>query len=123
MPAARRARKASAGKPARQDRQGRHIPIPQVGIVEVGDDVRIGAHTTIDRARFEATRIGRGTKLDEAIAAKTYDYYIGELKPFSRKLAVPEQIVQSTVKTLIEIGDIKPDSAGKTYLDLSYLPK
>jgi ABC-type nitrate/sulfonate/bicarbonate transport system substrate-binding protein len=67
--------------------------------------------------------LARGTKLDEATAAKTYDYYIGELKPFSRKLAIPEQIVQSTVKTLIELGDIKPDAAAKTYADLSYLPK
>lgn len=67
--------------------------------------------------------LARGTKLDPAIAAKTYDYYIGELQPFSRKLAVPERIVQSTVKTLIEIGDIKPDAASKTYIDLSYLPR
>jgi ABC-type nitrate/sulfonate/bicarbonate transport system substrate-binding protein len=67
--------------------------------------------------------LARGTKLDETIAAKTYDHYIVELQPFSRKLAVPERIVQSTVKTLIELGDIKPDSATRTYTDLSYLPK
>ena len=74
--------------------------------------------------RDEAIAIlARGTKLDESIAAKTYDHYIVELQPFSRKLAVPERIVQSTVKTLIELGDIKPDAATRTYTDLSFLPK
>jgi UDP-3-O-[3-hydroxymyristoyl] glucosamine N-acyltransferase len=51
----------------RQDAQGRHIAIPQVGTVELGDDVRIGAQTTVDRARFETTRVGRGTKIDDHV--------------------------------------------------------
>jgi UDP-3-O-[3-hydroxymyristoyl] glucosamine N-acyltransferase len=37
---------------------GRHVKIDQVGIVEIGDDVEIGANTTIDRARFGKTVIG-----------------------------------------------------------------
>ena len=41
--------------------------IPQVGIVEIDDDVEIGANTTIDRATLGVTRIGRGTKLDNLI--------------------------------------------------------
>lgn len=41
--------------------------IPQYGTVIVGDDVEIGANTTIDRARFGATRIGRGAKLDNLV--------------------------------------------------------
>ncbi|MCE9594637.1 MAG: UDP-3-O-(3-hydroxymyristoyl)glucosamine N-acyltransferase [Planctomycetes bacterium] len=41
--------------------------IPQSGTVVVEDDVEIGANTTIDRARFGVTRIGRGTKLDNLI--------------------------------------------------------
>lgn len=41
--------------------------IPQVGIVEIEDDVEIGANTTIDRAVMGVTRIGRGTKLDNLI--------------------------------------------------------
>jgi UDP-3-O-[3-hydroxymyristoyl] glucosamine N-acyltransferase len=41
--------------------------IPQVGIVEIGDDVEVGANTTIDRAALGVTRIGRGTKLDNLI--------------------------------------------------------
>jgi len=41
--------------------------IPQVGTVEIGDDVEIGANTTIDRAALGVTRIGPGTKLDNLI--------------------------------------------------------
>ncbi|MCH7704926.1 MAG: UDP-3-O-(3-hydroxymyristoyl)glucosamine N-acyltransferase, partial [Planctomycetes bacterium] len=43
---------------------GRHRKIPQIGTVIIEDDVEIGAGTTIDRARSGATRIGRGTKID-----------------------------------------------------------
>jgi UDP-3-O-[3-hydroxymyristoyl] glucosamine N-acyltransferase len=46
-----------------QDAERRHIPIPQVGIVVLGDDVEIGANSTVDRATLGVTRIGRGTKL------------------------------------------------------------
>ncbi len=41
--------------------------ILQVGTVEIGDDVEIGANTTIDRAALGVTRVGRGTKLDNLI--------------------------------------------------------
>ena len=41
--------------------------IPQVGTVEIGDDVEIGANTTIDRATLGVTRISRGTKLDNLV--------------------------------------------------------
>jgi UDP-3-O-[3-hydroxymyristoyl] glucosamine N-acyltransferase len=44
--------------------QGVHHKIPQIGNVVVGDDVEIGANTTIDRARFGVTTIGAGTKMD-----------------------------------------------------------
>ena len=46
---------------------GHYKKIPQVGIVVLGDDVEIGANTTVDRARFGETRIGNGTKLDNLI--------------------------------------------------------
>jgi UDP-3-O-[3-hydroxymyristoyl] glucosamine N-acyltransferase len=42
----------------------RHRKVPQVGIVDIEDDVEIGANTTIDRAALEFTRIGRGSKID-----------------------------------------------------------
>ncbi len=41
---------------------GRHVKMPQFGTVEVGDDVEIGAGTTIDRGTFQATRIGAGPR-------------------------------------------------------------
>ncbi len=47
--------------------EGRHAKIDQVGIVEIHDDVEIGASTTIDRARFGRTVIGEGTKIDNLV--------------------------------------------------------
>jgi len=46
---------------------GRHRKIPQLGIVQIDDDVEIGANTTIDRARFGRTWIGAGTKIDNQV--------------------------------------------------------
>jgi UDP-3-O-[3-hydroxymyristoyl] glucosamine N-acyltransferase len=45
----------------------RYVKIPQLGTVEIADDVEIGAGTTIDRARFGKTAVGPGTKLDNLI--------------------------------------------------------
>ena len=47
--------------------QGRHEKVPQVGHVAVGDDVEIGANSTIDRARFSRTEVGEGTKIDNLV--------------------------------------------------------
>lgn len=41
--------------------------ILQMGIVELGDDVEVGANTTIDRARFGVTKVGRMTKIDNLV--------------------------------------------------------
>ena len=41
--------------------------IPQLGIVELGNDVEIGSNTTIDRARVGRTRIGNSTKIDNLV--------------------------------------------------------
>ncbi len=43
------------------------VKIPQVGIVEIQDDVEIGANTTVDRATLGKTVIGRGTKIDNLV--------------------------------------------------------
>jgi UDP-3-O-[3-hydroxymyristoyl] glucosamine N-acyltransferase len=49
-------------------REGKgHYKIPQVGIVQIDDDVEIGANTTIDRAAFGKTWIKRGTKIDNLV--------------------------------------------------------
>lgn len=50
-----------------QDAARRHIPIPQVGTVVLGDDVEVGANSAVDRATLGETRIGRGTKLDNYV--------------------------------------------------------
>jgi len=46
---------------------GAHKKIPQIGTVAVEDDVEIGANVTIDRARFDQTVIGRGSKIDNLV--------------------------------------------------------
>jgi UDP-3-O-[3-hydroxymyristoyl] glucosamine N-acyltransferase len=50
-----------------QFRNGRQEKIPQTGIVQIDDDVEIGANSTVDRARFGRTRIGAGTKIDNLV--------------------------------------------------------
>ena len=60
-----------------QDAQRRHVPIPQVGHVVIEDDVEIGANTTVDRAVLGATRIGRGTKIDNLVHI-AHNVQIGE---------------------------------------------
>jgi UDP-3-O-[3-hydroxymyristoyl] glucosamine N-acyltransferase len=46
---------------------GTHQKIPQVGIVVIGNDVEIGANTTVDRPAIGETRIGDGTKIDNLV--------------------------------------------------------
>jgi UDP-3-O-[3-hydroxymyristoyl] glucosamine N-acyltransferase len=46
---------------------GARVKIPQAGNVVIGDDVEIGAGTTIDRATFGSTTVGRGTKIDNLV--------------------------------------------------------
>lgn len=48
-------------------RNGKHEKIPQIGTVIIGDDVEVGANTTIDRATFGKTVIGTGTKIDNLV--------------------------------------------------------
>jgi UDP-3-O-[3-hydroxymyristoyl] glucosamine N-acyltransferase len=47
--------------------EGRYKKEPQVGIVQIDDDVEIGANTTIDRARFGRTWIQAGAKIDNLV--------------------------------------------------------
>jgi UDP-3-O-[3-hydroxymyristoyl] glucosamine N-acyltransferase len=57
--------------------KGTHHKIPQVGTVEIGDNVEIGANVTIDRARFDKTVIGSGTKIDNLVQI-AHNVVIGE---------------------------------------------
>jgi UDP-3-O-[3-hydroxymyristoyl] glucosamine N-acyltransferase len=57
--------------------EGRHRKVPQLGNVVLADDVEVGANTTIDRGRFTATRVGRGTKIDNLVMV-AHNVQIGE---------------------------------------------
>lgn len=47
--------------------QGQWVKIPQIGRVVIGDDVEIGASTTVDRGALDDTTIGDGCKIDNQI--------------------------------------------------------
>jgi len=51
----------------RDPENGRYEKFPQIGTLEIEDDVEIGANTTIDRGALEVTRIGRGAKIDNLV--------------------------------------------------------
>lgn len=57
--------------------KGLHQKIPQIGTVVIEDDVEIGANVTIDRARFDKTVIGRGTKIDNLVQI-AHNVVVGE---------------------------------------------
>ena len=60
-----------------RDEKGRHIKIPQTGIVQIDDDVEIGANSTVDRATFGRTWIKRGTKIDNLVMV-AHNVVVGE---------------------------------------------
>jgi UDP-3-O-[3-hydroxymyristoyl] glucosamine N-acyltransferase len=49
------------------EEEGRWVKVPQVGRVVIGDDVEIGANTTVDRGALDDTVIEDGVKLDNQI--------------------------------------------------------
>ena len=53
------------------------VKVPQTGIVEIGNDVEIGANTTIDRARFGKTRIKDNVKIDNQVMV-AHNVEVGE---------------------------------------------
>jgi UDP-3-O-[3-hydroxymyristoyl] glucosamine N-acyltransferase len=57
--------------------EGRHWKFPQVGGVEIGDDVEIGCNTTIDRGSLDTTRVGEGVKIDNLVQV-AHNVQIGE---------------------------------------------
>jgi len=57
--------------------EGRQWKFPQVGAVEIGNDVEIGANTTIDRGSLETTRIADGVKIDNLVQI-AHNVQIGE---------------------------------------------
>lgn len=66
---------------------GTYEKIPQIGNVVISDDVEIGANTTVDRATFGSTRVGRGTKLDNLIQV-AHNVEIGEGNVFAAQSGI-----------------------------------
>jgi len=61
--------------------------IPQIGNVEIGDDVEIGANTTIDRAMMGSTRIKNGVKLDNLVQI-AHNCVVGENTAMAAQVGV-----------------------------------
>jgi UDP-3-O-[3-hydroxymyristoyl] glucosamine N-acyltransferase len=51
----------------RDSKTGRYEKFPQIGRLEIEDDVEIGANSTVDRGALDVTRIRRGTKIDNLV--------------------------------------------------------
>ncbi|MBI3695703.1 MAG: UDP-3-O-(3-hydroxymyristoyl)glucosamine N-acyltransferase [Acidobacteria bacterium] len=74
---------------------GRYEKFPQVGTVEIGDDVEIGANTCIDRGALGSTRIGDGVKLDNMV-------HIGHNCKIGRHVVIA---AQTGLSGGVEVGD------------------
>jgi len=74
---------------------GRYEKFPQVGAVEIGDDVEIGANSCVDRGALGATRIGDGTKLDNMV-------HIGHNCKIGRHVVIA---AQTGLSGGVEVGD------------------
>jgi UDP-3-O-[3-hydroxymyristoyl] glucosamine N-acyltransferase len=74
---------------------GRYEKFPQVGTVEIGDDVEIGANSCVDRGALGATRIGDGTKLDNMV-------HIGHNCRIGRHVVIA---AQTGLSGGVEVGD------------------
>ncbi len=82
----------------RDPKSGRHEKFPQIGTLEIEDDVEIGANTTIDRGALEVTRVGRGTKIDNLVhighnCQFGEDIIIAAQAGFSGSITVENQVV------------------------------
>ena len=82
----------------RDPKSGRHEKFPQIGKLEIEDDVEIGANTTIDRGALEVTRIGRGTKIDNLVhighnCQFGEDVIIAAQAGFSGSITIENQVV------------------------------
>ncbi len=57
--------------------ESRHLKVPQIGSVIIGDDVEIGSNVSIDRGALGPTVIGKGTKIDNLVQI-AHNVVIGE---------------------------------------------
>lgn len=95
------------------DEKGRHLKIPQRGIVVLEDDVEVGANSAVDRAVAGETRIRRGTKIDNLVQI-AHNVHIGEDSILVAQVGVAGSAVigshviiagQAGVNSHITIGD------------------
>ncbi len=92
---------------------GRHQKIPQLGTVEIEDDVELGANVTVDRATFGRTLIRRGTKVDNLVQI-AHNVTIGEHSILTAQVGIAgstklgSYVVvggQAAITDHIELGD------------------
>jgi UDP-3-O-[3-hydroxymyristoyl] glucosamine N-acyltransferase len=80
--------------------EGRHLKFPQIGNVEIGDDVEIGANATIDRGSLEDTQIGDGVKIDNLVQV-AHNVRVGEHSVLAAQTGVSGS---STIGTRVIVG-------------------
>jgi len=94
-------------------RDGRQQKIPQTGIVQIDDDVEIGANSTLDRARFGRTWIQEGVKIDNLVQI-AHNVTIGQHSVICAQVGISGSVRVGSYVTLagkvgvnghIEIGD------------------
>lgn len=92
---------------------GKHRKVPHIGTVVIEDDVEIGANTTVDRGVCGATRIGRGTKIDNLVqvghnAEVGEDCLVVALAGIAGSARLGDRVTlagQSAVTGHLEVGD------------------
>ena len=85
----------------------RYEKFPQVGTLEIGDDVEVGANSTIDRGALGATVIGRGTKIDNLVQV-AHNVTIGEHCAIASQTGISGSVVIESYAVIggqVGIGD------------------
>jgi UDP-3-O-[3-hydroxymyristoyl] glucosamine N-acyltransferase len=83
-----------------QQKDGKYQKLDQIGQVILEDDVEIGANTCIDRARFQATIIKKGTKIDNLVQI-AHNVEIGENTAIAAQTGIAGS---STIGSLVVMG-------------------
>lgn len=120
--------------------QGRHRKIRQAGVVQIDNDVEIGAGTTVDRARFGRTWIGEGTKIDNLVqvghnvvigkhciivagTAIAGSAIIGDYVVIAAQVGIAGHVTVGSQSTLAARCGVTRDlPPGKTYLGFPAIP-
>jgi UDP-3-O-[3-hydroxymyristoyl] glucosamine N-acyltransferase len=80
--------------------EGRHWKFPQIGTVDIGDDVEIGANATIDRGSLDNTLIGDGVKIDNLVQV-AHNVRVGDHSVLAAQTGVSGS---STIGTRVIVG-------------------